>query len=98
LAQQILAARESAEKLIVEVVAVGEHDDRGVLHRRLADDPPGVESHRQALARALGVPHHANAPVARLAAGLAPRLVAPDRLPYPAPASQLRRAQRLSNG
>jgi hypothetical protein len=35
LAQQVLAAREGAEELVVEVVAVGEHDQRRVLHRRL---------------------------------------------------------------
>ena len=39
LAQQVRAAREGAEELVVEVVAVGEHDERRVLHRRLADDP-----------------------------------------------------------
>ena len=37
---------------------------------------PGVEGHRQALARALRVPDDADAPVARLAAGLCARLVA----------------------
>ena len=76
LAQQVLAAREGAEELVVEVVAVGEHDEGRVLHRRLADDAPGVERHRQALARALRVPDHAHAPVAGLAARLAARLVA----------------------
>ena len=32
-----LAARERAEELVVEVVAVGEHDERRVLHRRVQD-------------------------------------------------------------
>ncbi len=44
------------------------------------DDAPGVERHRQALARALRVPDHADAPVARLAARLPARLVAARRL------------------
>ena len=75
LPQQVPAAREGAEELVVEVVAVGQHDDGRVLHRRFADDPPGVERHRQALARALGVPDDADAPVAGIAARLAARLV-----------------------
>ena len=91
LAQQVLAAREGAEELVVEVVAVGEHDEGRVLHRRLADDAPGVEGHRQALARALRVPDHADAPVARLAAGLA----GPPRSgPRPRPRGRPRGAAR----
>ena len=39
LAQQLVAARERAEELIVEVVAVGQHDERRVLHRRIAGSP-----------------------------------------------------------
>ena len=96
LAQQVLAAGEGAEELVVQVVAVGEHHDGRILHRRLADDRPGVEGHGQALAGALGVPHHADAAVARLAAGPAAGLVA-----SPASVSkclQLRRAQRLIDG
>ena len=66
LAQQVAAAREGAEELVVEVVAVGEHDDRRVLHRRVQDHAAGIEGHRQALARALRVPDDADAPVALL--------------------------------
>ena len=65
LSQQVLAASEGAKELVVQVVAVGEHHDGRVFHRRLAHDRPGVESHRQALAGALRVPHHPDAPVAR---------------------------------
>ena len=50
LAQQVGAARKSREQLVVKVVAVGQHDDGGILHRRLADNASGVERHRQALA------------------------------------------------
>ena len=50
LTQKVGAAREGGEELIVEVVAVGQHDDGGVFHRQIADDAPGVESHGQALA------------------------------------------------
>ena len=57
--------------MIVEVVAVGEHDDSGVLQHRVEDDLAGIERHRQALARALRVPDHAHAPVALLASRLA---------------------------
>ena len=84
LAQQVAAAGEGAEELVVEVVAVGEHDDGRVLHRRVQDHAAGVEGHGQALARALGVPDHADAPVARLAARLAPGLVASRRFAPPA--------------
>ena len=66
LAQQLLAAGEGAEELVVQVVAVGDHHQGRVLHRRVQDDSPGVERHRQALARALRVPDHADPPVARL--------------------------------
>ena len=92
LAQQVVAAREGAEELVVEVVAVGEDDDRRVLHRRVQDDAAGVERHRQALARALRVPDHADAPVARLAARLWPGLVASRRLRQPDPCAIAPRA------
>jgi len=47
LAQQIAAAPRRWQELVVEIVAVGEHDERRVAHRRLADDAAGVERHRQ---------------------------------------------------
>ncbi len=67
LAEELEAALELAEELVVEVVAVGQDHQRRVLHRRVADHPGGVEQHREALAAALGVPDHARATVARLA-------------------------------
>ena len=78
--EQVGAAREGGEQLIVEIVAVREHDDRGILHRQVAHDAAGVERHRQALARPLGVPDHADAPVAADAARLAARFVAAVRV------------------
>ena len=69
LAQQVPAAGEGAEELLVEVVAVGEHHHGGVGHGRRPDDGPGVEGHGEALARPLGVPHHPDAPVAPPPAG-----------------------------
>src|SRR2546428_500057 len=42
LTQQVPAACESGEQLVVEVVAVGDHDDRRVFHRRVQDQPPGI--------------------------------------------------------
>ncbi len=92
LAQQVLAARERAEELVIEIVAVGEHDDRRILHRWLADDAARVERHRQALARALRVPYHADASVPGFAAGLPPRFVTPDLFGR---AAQFRRPQCL---
>ncbi len=66
--QQIAAAGEGAEKLLVEVVAVGEHDHCGILHRRVQDHPAGVEGHRQTLAGSLRVPHDTHPPVTGVAA------------------------------
>ena len=64
LAQEFLPAREDVEQLIVEVVAVGQHDQRRVRQRRMLNDLAGVEQHRQALAAALRVPDHPDAAVA----------------------------------
>ena len=60
LAQEVLAAGEGAEELVVEVVAVGQHHDGRVVHSRLSYDGAGVEGHRQALAGTLRVPDHAD--------------------------------------
>ena len=84
--------------MIVEIVTVGQHDDGGVPHGRLAHDASGVEGHRQALARPLGVPDHADPPVAAGAARLAARLVAAGRVPVRDSLLQRRRAQRFSDG
>ena len=97
LAQQGLATRKCAEELVVEVVAVGEHDDRWILHGRLADDGPRVKGHGQALARPLGVPDDANAPVAALAPGGLARFVPPLRLGG-ALIGLLHRSQGLAHG
>ena len=43
--QKISAASEGAEELIVEIVAVGQNDDRVVLHRRIANEALGIERH-----------------------------------------------------
>ncbi len=75
LAQQILASGEGAKELVIQIVAVGQHDDGGVGHGPLADDAPGIKGHAQALTRALSMPDHADAPVARRATGLSARLL-----------------------
>ena len=98
LPQQVAAAGERAEELVVEVVAVGDHDDRRVRHPRVEDDPPRVERHRQALARALSVPDNANPPVAGVAARPLPGLVPTQRLRYPSRRDCLGRTQGLFNG
>ena len=59
LAQQVLRHAEHAEKLAVEVVAIGDHDDGRVLHRALLHHAGREAGHGDALAAALGVPHHA---------------------------------------
>src|SRR5690606_34515061 len=64
LPQKLPIRGESTEKLVVQVVAVGDDDYGGILHRRVADDFAGVEHHREALARALGMPDHTGAAIA----------------------------------
>ena len=76
LAQEVLAAGECAEKLVVEIVAVGEDDDGGVLHGGFADDCAGVEGHGEAFAGALRVPDDTDAAVAWFPARLRPGLIA----------------------
>src|SRR5207249_7578475 len=66
LTQQITTSSERAEKLIVEVVAIGNHDDRRVLHLGMQDHTPRIEGHRQALAGTLRVPDNPNPAVARM--------------------------------
>ena len=46
-------------ELVIEVVAVGDEHESGVGHARVTHELGGVEDHLKALARALGVPHHA---------------------------------------
>ena len=82
--------------MVVEVVAVGQHDDGGVLHRQVAHDAAGVERHRQALARPLRVPDHPDPPVAAGAGRLPARLVAAGRFGHHL--LQGCRAQRLGDG
>ena len=67
LAQQIVAALELPEQLIIQIVTVGQHHQRRVLHRRLADYPRREKQHGETLAAALRVPHHARATVAGFA-------------------------------
>ena len=96
LAQEFLATGEGAEELVVQVVAVREDHDGRVLHRWLADDGPGIEGHGQALTGPLGVPDHPDAPVAKLSAGFAARLVSSSLLgDSDFGALQLRRPQGL---
>ena len=70
--------------MVVEVVAISQHHDRRVGHRRVQDHASRVESHRQALARTLRVPHDTDAPIANVATRPLPRLIPPRRLHHPA--------------
>ena len=60
------AAGEGLVDLVVEVVAVGQHQEREVA-AELAVHLPGEHHHRVALARPLGVPEHAEPALQRLA-------------------------------
>ena len=72
LAEDLSTALKLPVELIIEVVAIGEHDERRVLHRRVADDAGGVEKHRKALPAPLRVPHHPGAPIAQLSTARRP--------------------------
>jgi len=54
----------------IQVIAIRQHDERGVGQGRLLDDLAGVEGHGEALAAALGVPDDAGPPVAVGISGL----------------------------
>jgi hypothetical protein len=58
LAQQISAHAEGREQLIVQVVAIRQHNQRRVRHGRVFDDLARVEGHQQALSRTLRMPDH----------------------------------------
>ena len=68
LPQDFTAALKLTKQLVVQVIPVRQHHQRGVLHRRMADHQTRIEQHRQALATSLSVPDHA----ATMIAGLAP--------------------------
>ncbi len=63
LSQQIFAGGKRTKKLIVQIVPVGENYQRGIGHRGVLDDFAGIERHREALAAALRMPHHARTAV-----------------------------------
>src|SRR6266404_2670181 len=63
LSQQFFAKRERVKKLAVQIVAVGEHEDGGILHRRVLDDFSGIENHGKTFAAALRVPDDTRPPV-----------------------------------
>ena len=50
LAEDVRAALELAEKLIVEIVSVGQHHQRRVLHRRMPHHAHAEEEHGETLA------------------------------------------------
>ena len=57
-AQQILRQRKDAKQLAVEVIAVGDDDNRRILHRRFLHHPRREAGHGDALAAALCMPDH----------------------------------------
>ena len=63
LTQEVLAAAELSEELVVEVLAVGDHDER--TFGEVLDEEVGKEHHAQRLARALRMPEDANLAIAR---------------------------------
>src|SRR5438128_5796905 len=66
LPKQFMTTRECPEKLVVQIVAVGEHDECGILHSWFEHETAGVERHCERFAGALRVPHDAHPFVANL--------------------------------
>ncbi len=64
LTQQLLAPGKGPVELVIEVISVRDHNQCGILHRRVLDDAASIKGHREALARPLRMPNHARAPVA----------------------------------
>ena len=91
LPKKFLAACEGPEELGIEIVAVCQHHDGWVCHGWFPDDAPGIKSHGQALARALGVPNDAYAPIARRTARLPVWFVAVEFVDKTCSLSQLGR-------
>ena len=75
LSKQIATTSERPKELIVEIVAIGQHHDGGVRHRRMQDDPSRIKGHGQTLTRSLGMPHHTHPPIAWFATWLMPRFI-----------------------
>jgi len=98
LPEQIAAHGEGRKELVVEVVAVGQHHQRGVGHARLQHQQAGVERHQQALARALRVPDHARLAVARRLLPHAGQAVDGRVLGHRMLAGPQRRCHRLPDG
>ena len=71
LTQDFRATLELPEKLVVVVVAVGEHDHGRVFHCGMGDDASRVKEHRVTFSGALRVPD-AGASVARLPSCMRP--------------------------
>jgi hypothetical protein len=64
--EQVTGRAEGGKQLAVQVVAVGHHHQRRVLHLRLLQQLARIAGHGDALARTLRVPHHARLARTRL--------------------------------
>ena len=58
-----MAAGKGSEKLFVQVIAVGENDQRWIIHRRFKNNATRVEGHGEALAGTQRMPHDTDLPV-----------------------------------
>ena len=57
LPNDLIASSECAEELIIEVIAVCDHEDCWIAHLRMKYEFSGTEHHRQALACPLRMPN-----------------------------------------
>ena len=60
LSQDVLAGGERTEKLIVQIVAVGNHNQRRIFHVRMPNNLSSVKKHRKTFAASLRVPHNSD--------------------------------------
>src|SRR5690606_19989435 len=68
LTENLVTTLKLTEQLIIEIVAIRQHDERRVLHSRMSYDAGCVEQHREALPAALRVPDHTSSAIPGLSA------------------------------
>ena len=66
--EQVATSLELPEQLIIQIVAVGQHHDRRILHRRIANHATGIKQHRKAFTGTLRMPHDTRSSVPGFAA------------------------------
>jgi len=94
LPEQVAALREGRKQLVVQIIAVSQHHQRGIGHARVEYQQARVEGHQQAFAGALGVPDHPGFAISGRLALDARQPVDGGIVPHPRPLSRGERGER----